>query len=64
MDPKLQQLNDDVEEFIKVLELNYNDKLAIAAAITQHGLRYYKRELNPDEFAHLLLYTIETNRLL
>jgi hypothetical protein len=65
MDPKLMQLNDDVEEFIHKLRIHYNgDTLAIAAALTQWGLRLYKSELSTPEFHQLLVYTIETNRLL
>jgi len=63
-DQQLQLLNEDVLEFIEKLKLQYPEPLAVAAALTQHGLRYYKQHLNPDEFAHLLVYTIETNRLL
>lgn len=64
-DPKLQELNSDVEEFIEKLMICYNsDQLAIAAALTQWGLRLYKSELSTPEFAQLLVYTIETNRLL
>ena len=63
-DQQISQLNEDVEEFIEKLKLQYTEPLAIAAALTQHGLRYYKQHLNHDEFAHLLIYTIETNRLL
>jgi len=63
-DQQLQLLNEDVLEFIEKLKLQYPEPLAIAAALTQHGLRYYKQHLNHDEFAHLLVYTIETNRLL
>lgn len=63
-DQQVHQLNEDVEEFIEKLKLQYPCPLAIAAALTQHGLRHYKQHLTPDEFAHLLIYTIETNRLL
>ena len=63
-DQQINQLNEDVEEFIEKLKLQYPEPLAIAAALTQHGLRHYKRHLNSDEFAHLLIYTIETNGLL
>lgn len=62
---QLKELNDDVEEFIQKLSLHYqNDTLAIAAALTQWGLRLYKTELSTPEFAQLLIYTIETNRYL
>jgi hypothetical protein len=61
---QLKDLNDDVEEFITKLELQYSDRLAIAAAMTQWGLRLYKCELSTPEFHQLLIYTIETNRLL
>ena len=64
-DKQLKDLNDDVEEFIQKLSLHYNDDtLAIAAALTQWGLRLYKTELSTPEFAQLLVYTIETNRYL
>jgi hypothetical protein len=63
-DQQLYELNEDVLEFIEKLKLQYPEPLAVAAALTQHGLRHYKQHLNPDEFAHLLIYTIETNRLL
>jgi hypothetical protein len=62
---QLKDLNDDVEEFIQKLCLHYNDDtLAIAAALTQWGLRLYKSELSTPEFAQLLVYTVETNRYL
>jgi hypothetical protein len=62
---QIKQLNDDVEEFIDKLRIHYNgDQLAIAAALTQWGLRLYKSELSTPEFAQLLIYTIETNRYL
>lgn len=62
---QLQDLNDDVEEFIQKLQIHYNDDtLAIAAALTQWGLRLYKSELSTAEFHQLLIYTIETNRYL
>ena len=62
---QLKDLNDDVEEFIDKLRIHYNDDtLAIAAALTQWGLRLYKTELSTPEFAQLLVYTIETNRFL
>lgn len=64
-DQQLKELNDDVEEFIDKLKIHYNDdQLAIAAALTQWGLRLYKTELSTPEFAQLLIYTIETNRYL
>lgn len=64
-DQQLKELNDDVQEFIQKLEIHYNnDTLAIAAALTQWGLRLYKTELSTPEFAQLLVYTIETNRFL
>jgi len=63
-DQQINDLNEDVLEFIEKLKLQYPEPLAIAAALTQHGLRYYKQHLTDDEFAHLLIYTIETNRLL
>lgn len=64
-DKQLQELNDDVEEFIQKLEICYNnDQLAIAAALTQWGLRLYKAELSTPEFAQILVYTVETNRFL
>ena len=63
-DQQLQLLNEDVLEFIEKLKLQYPEPLAIAAALTQHGLRHYKQHLTHDEFAHLLVYTIETHRLL
>ena len=64
-DKQLKELNDDVSEFIQKLEIHYNnDTLAIAAALTQWGLRLYKTELSTPEFAQLLIYTIETNRYL
>ena len=62
---QLKDLNDDVEEFIDKLKIHYQgDTLAIAAALTQWGLRLYKSELSTPEFAQLLIYTIETNRYL
>lgn len=62
---QLQELNNDVQEFIDKLKIHYNDDtLAIAAALTQWGLRLYKRELSTAEFYQLLIYTIETNRYL
>ena len=64
-DQQLKELNDDVSEFIDKLRIHYNDDtLAIAAALTQWGLRLYKSELSTPEFAQLLVYTIETNRYL
>ena len=63
-DQQIQLLNEDVLEFIEKLKLQYPEPLAIAAALTQHGLRHYKQNLTDDEFAHLLIYTIETNRML
>ena len=62
---QLKDLNDDVQEFIDKLKIHYNDDtLAIAAALTQWGLRLYKSELSTPEFYQLLVYTIETNRYL
>ena len=62
---QLKDLNDDVQEFIDKLRLCYgDDTLAIAAALTQWGLRLYKSELSTPEFAQLLVYTVETNRYL
>ena len=62
---QLKELNDDVQEFIDKLRIHYNDDtLAIAAALTQWGLRLYKTELSTPEFYQLLVYTIETNRYL
>ena len=62
---QLKELNDDVQEFIDKLRIHYNDDtLAIAAALTQWGLRMYKTELSTPEFYQLLVYTIETNRYL
>ena len=62
---QLKDLNDDVEEFIQKLQIHYqDDTLAIAAALTQWGLRLYKSELSTPEFHQLLVYTIETNRYL
>ena len=62
---QLKDLNDDVQEFIEKLRIHYNDDtLAIAAALTQWGLRLYKSELSTPEFAQLLIYTVETNRYL
>ena len=62
---QLKDLNDDVEEFIDKLRIHYgDDTLAIAAALTQWGLRLYKSELSTPEFHQLLVYTIETNRYL
>jgi len=62
---QLKDLNDDVEEFIQKLQIHYqDDTLAIAAALTQWGLRLYKSELSIPEFAQLLVYTVETNRYL
>ena len=62
---QLKELNDDVQEFIDKLKIHYqDDTLAIAAALTQWGLRMYKRELSTPEFYQLLVYTIETNRFL
>jgi hypothetical protein len=62
---QLKDLNDDVQEFIDKLRIHYgDDQLAIAAALTQWGLRLYKTELSTPEFAQLLVYTIETNRYL
>lgn len=63
-DQQIQTLNEDVEEFIEKLKLQYPHPLAIAAALTQHGLRHYKQNTNPDEFAHLLIYIVESHRLL
>ena len=64
-DQQLKELNDDVQEFIDKLRIHYNDDtLAIAAALTQWGLRLYKTELSTPEFYQLLVYTIETNRYL
>ena len=64
-DQQLKELNDDVQEFIQKLQIHYqDDTLAIAAALTQWGLRLYKSELSTPEFAQLLIYTIETNRYL
>ena len=64
-DQQIKQLNEDVEEFIQKLQIHYNnDQLAIAAALTQWGLRLYKSELSTPEFHQLLIYTIETNRWL
>lgn len=64
-DQQLQEMNDDVEEFIDKLRIHYqDDTLAIAAALTQWGLRLYKTELSTPEFAQLLVYTVETNRYL
>ena len=64
-DQQLKELNDDVQEFIDKLRIHYqDDTLAIAAALTQWGLRLYKSELSTPEFAQLLVYTIETNRYL
>jgi len=63
-DQQINQLNEDVEEFIQKLNIQYPSPLAIAAALTQHGLRHYKQHLDPDEFAHLLIYTIETHTML
>ena len=64
-DKQLKELNDDVQEFIQKLQIHYNnDTLAIAAALTQWGLRLYKSELSTPEFAQLLVYTVETNRYL
>ena len=62
---QLKELNDDVQEFIDKLRIHYqDDTLAIAAALTQWGLRLYKSELSTPEFYQLLVYTIETNRYL
>ena len=62
---QLKELNNDVQEFIDKLRIHYNDDtLAIAAALTQWGLRMYKTELSTPEFYQLLVYTIETNRWL
>ena len=62
---QLKDLNDDVQEFIDKLKIHYqDDSLAIAAALTQWGLRLYKSELSTPEFAQLLIYTVETNRYL
>ena len=64
-DKQLKELNDDVSEFIDKLRIHYqDDTLAIAAALTQWGLRLYKSELSTPEFHQLLVYTIETNRYL
>ena len=64
-DKQLKELNDDVSEFIDKLCIHYNnDTLAIAAALTQWGLRLYKSELSTAEFYQLLVYTIETNKYL
>ena len=64
-DKQLKELNDDVQEFIDKLRIHYgDDTLAIAAALTQWGLRLYKSELSTPEFAQLLVYTVETNRYL
>jgi len=62
---QLKELNNDVQEFIDKLHIHYNDDtLAIAAALTQWGLRLYKTELSTPEFYQLLVYTIETNKYL
>ena len=62
---QLKELNNDVQEFIDKLRIHYNDDtLAIAAALTQWGLRLYKTELSTPEFYQMLVYTIETNRYL
>ena len=62
---QLKDLNDDVSEFIDKLKIHYqDDTLAIAAALTQWGLRLYKGELSTPEFYQMLVYTIETNRYL
>ena len=62
---QLKDLNDDVQEFIDKLRIHYqDDTLAIAAALTQWGLRLYKSELSTPEFHQLLVYTVETNRYL
>jgi len=63
-DQQINQLNEDVEEFIQKLNIQYPSKLAIGAALTQWGLRLYKSELSTPEFAQLLVYTVETNRYL
>ena len=63
-DQQIQTLNEDVEEFIEKLKLQYPEPLAIAAALTQHGLRYYKHNTDANEFAHLLVYIVESHRLL
>ena len=64
-DQQLKDLNEDVQEFIQKLQIHYqDDTLAIAAALTQWGLRLYKQELSTPEFHQLLIYTIETNRYL
>ena len=64
-DQQLKDLNDDVQEFIDKLRIHYqDDTLAIAAALTQWGLRLYKTELSTPEFHQLLIYTIETNKYL
>lgn len=64
-DKQLQELNDDVQEFIDKLRIHYNrDTLAIAAALTQWGLRLYKTNLSTPEFDQMLVYTIETKRFL
>ena len=64
-DKQLKELNDDVSEFIDKLRIHYeDDTLAIAAALTQWGLRLYKSELSTPEFHQLLIYTIETNKYL
>jgi hypothetical protein len=64
-DQQMQELNEDVQEFIDKLRIHYqDDTLAIAAALTQWGLRLYKSELSTPEFHQLLVYTIETNRYL
>jgi len=62
---QLQELNDDVEEFIQKLKIHYNnDNLAIAAALTQWGLRLYKSELSTLEFDQLFNYVGKTKRYL
>lgn len=62
---QLQELNEDVEEFIQKLRIHYNtDNLAIAAALTQWGLRLYKSELSTLEFDQLFNYVGKTKRYL
>ena len=64
-DQQLQELNEDVQEFIDKLKIYYgDDQLAIAAALTQWGLRLYKSKLSTPEFYQMLIYTIETQRYL
>lgn len=64
-DQQMQELNEDVQEFIDKLRIHYeDDTLAIAAALTQWGLRLYKTQLSTQEFDQMLVYTIETKRFL